>query len=119
MASQDATAAALGYAAGALTTACVVPQLVRCHRTRSAADLSYAHLGALCAGLGLWLAYGALIRQVPVVVPNALALALNLYLLALKAALGRRRPSAVDRDGLHRPEHAGAGVLHAEVHVAG
>jgi MtN3 and saliva related transmembrane protein len=81
----------IGYAAGALTTACVVPQIARALRTQSTADISYGFVVTLSLGLVLWTAYGALIGQVPVIVPNAVSLALNLTLIALKLAYDRRR----------------------------
>lgn len=74
----------IGYAAGALTTGCVVPQIYRAYRTRSTADISYWFLLSLSSGLVLWLTYGILIEQIPVIIPNAVSLGLNLGLLTLK-----------------------------------
>ena len=75
----------VGYAAGALTTACVIPQIVQAIRSGSTRDISYLFIIALVTGLALWLTYGIIISQIPVIVPNAISLALNLVLLGIKS----------------------------------
>lgn len=77
-------------AAATLTTAAFVPQVVRVWRTRSAEDLSFGMLGVFIVGLCLWLVYGIRARMVPVVVANAVTLALNLAILVLKVRHRRR-----------------------------
>jgi MtN3 and saliva related transmembrane protein len=79
----------VGYVAGALTTACVIPQLVRSMRTRSTSDISYAYVSLLCAGMALWITYGFLIEQIPVIVPNMVSLFLNLLLITIKFVFDR------------------------------
>lgn len=74
----------IGYIAGAFTTACIVPQLYRAITTRSTLDISYGFILCLCAGLVMWLVYGVLIGEIPVIVPNAISLVLNLSLLGIK-----------------------------------
>ena len=82
----------LGLAAGVLTTACWVPQLVRAHRTRSTGDISWAYVAALGSGIVLWLAYGTINGDTALVAAN-LATVLALGLLAsLKWRFDRRRP---------------------------
>ena len=60
----------LGLAAGILTTGCWGPQLLRAYRTRSTADISWLYLGALGAGILLWLTYGVLSRDAALVATN-------------------------------------------------
>lgn len=74
----------VGYIAGSLTTACVIPQIVHVIRCGSSTDLSYAFVCMLIVGLTLWLTYGFLISEIPVIVPNAISLILNLFLLGIK-----------------------------------
>lgn len=78
------TSQVIGYIAGALTTLCVLPQIVHAIRTRSTRDLSYMFIVTLITGLALWLTYGILIEQVPVIVPNAVSIGLNAILLVVK-----------------------------------
>jgi MtN3 and saliva related transmembrane protein len=81
----------IGVAAATLTTAAFVPQVWRVWRTRSADDLSFGMLLVFIAGLFLWLVYGLRAHMLPVIVANAVTLALNLAILALKVRHGRRR----------------------------
>jgi MtN3 and saliva related transmembrane protein len=83
----------IGLAAATLTTAAFVPQLVKVLRSRSADDLSFGMLVVFSAGLLLWLVYGVRAGMLPVVVANAVTLALNLTILGLKVRHGRRRRS--------------------------
>ena len=72
----------LGLAAGLLTTSCWAPQLLRSYRTRSTADISWLYLGALGAGILLWLTYGVVSRDVALVATNV-ATSLAIGVLAL------------------------------------
>lgn len=74
----------LGLIAGTLTTLSFVPQVVRTWRTRSTRDLSLGMLIAFVIGVTLWLIYGLRIGERPIVVANAITLALALALLGMK-----------------------------------
>ena len=74
----------IGLLAGALTTISFMPQLARIWRRKSAADISYAALLAFIAGISLWLWYGIAISSLPLIAANAITLALNVGILALK-----------------------------------
>ncbi|HKP15111.1 MAG TPA: SemiSWEET family transporter [Gemmatimonadaceae bacterium] len=60
----------LGYAAGLITVASFLPQVVRAWRTRQTRDLSLASLALLITAGSLWVLYGALSRDWPVIVTN-------------------------------------------------
>ena len=74
----------LGYAAACCTTFAFVPQIVRILRTRSARDISLGMFVVMTAGVSMWLAYGLLIHDRPLVAANATALVLSLTILVLK-----------------------------------
>jgi MtN3 and saliva related transmembrane protein len=74
----------LGYAAGACTTLAFVPQLLRTWRTRSARDLSLGMFAVMTAGVAMWLAYGLLIGDLPLVLANGTALVLSATILGMK-----------------------------------
>jgi len=76
----------IGLLAGALTTLSFLPQVVRIWRTRSAADLSYVAVLTFTIGIALWLWYGLLLHSLPIILANAVTLALNLSILGLKIA---------------------------------
>jgi len=81
---------ALGYAAGILTTLSFVPQVLKTWRTRSSGDLSATMLSAFTAGVVLWLIYGLALGSLPVILANAVTLALTGLLLFLRFRHGRR-----------------------------
>lgn len=78
------TTTLLGTLAGVLTTASFVPQVLKTWRTRSTADISLGMFSAFTAGVGLWLVYGILIGEIPIIVANAITLGLAGTILAFK-----------------------------------
>lgn len=74
----------LGFAAGTLTTLSFVPQVHKAWRSKRCDDLSLSMLLAFGAGVLLWLIYGVVLRKSPIIVANAVTLALILVLLILK-----------------------------------
>lgn len=78
----------IGFAAAALTTAAFVPQAVRAWRTRQTRDLSLVTFSILCAGVALWLVYGLLIGDGPLIASNLVTLCVAVTLLALKLRHG-------------------------------
>lgn len=79
----------LGLAAGFLTTLSFVPQALKIHRTRSARDVSLGMFVAFTAGVVLWLAYGLMKRELPIILWNAITLVLALWILAMKLRYDR------------------------------
>lgn len=75
----------LGFAAGTLTTLSFVPQVHKAWRTKRCDDLSLSMLLAFGLGVLLWLIYGLALRKAPIIVANAVTLALIMVLLWLKA----------------------------------
>ncbi|ROO83294.1 MtN3 and saliva related transmembrane protein [Actinocorallia herbida] len=64
----------LGLLAGALTTGCWLPQLLRSWRTRSTDDISWTYLALLGTGIVLWLAYGLLSGDLALIAANGVTL---------------------------------------------
>ncbi len=60
----------VGYAAGGLTVLSLVPQAVRAFRTRQVHDISWGLITLLIASGVLWIAYGLLSSQLPVILTN-------------------------------------------------
>lgn len=61
---------ALGYLAAVLGTLCWLPQVAKTLRTRAVADLSLATNLLLLTTIPLWLAYGILLDQWPLILTN-------------------------------------------------
>lgn len=74
----------LGYLAATLTTAAFLPQVLHTWKSRSARDLSVGWLVTFTIGVMAWLAYGLLTGSRPVIVGNAVTLALTGTLAFLK-----------------------------------
>jgi MtN3 and saliva related transmembrane protein len=74
----------IGYAAAVLTTLSFVPQAWHTFRTRDVSGISLGMYTVFAVGVALWLAYGVLLSAWPVVVANAVTLALALAILTMK-----------------------------------
>ena len=79
----------LGYAAGLLTTAAYVPQLVRVIRLRSARDISLPTFLMFALGVFFWLLYGLCTGARPIIACNAANLFLALGIVVLKLRYDR------------------------------
>lgn len=85
----------IGFAAATLTTASFLPQAWLTLRTRDVSGISLAMYSAFTLGVALWLAYGLLIGEWPIVVANAVTLALAATILATKVVVERRLRTAI------------------------
>jgi MtN3 and saliva related transmembrane protein len=74
----------LGLAAGSCTTIAFLPQVIKTWKTGSARDLSLGMFSFFCFGVLLWLIYGLVIQDIPVIVANLLTLVLASSLLYFK-----------------------------------
>lgn len=80
----------IGMIAGVLTSIAVVPQVVRTWRTKHARDLSIWQPLLLVAGMLLWLIYGLMIGDVPLIAANSFSLACYCLLIGMKVVYDRR-----------------------------
>ncbi len=74
----------IGLAAGFCTTAAFLPQAVKTWKTKSAKDLSLGMYSIFCTGVILWLTYGILIQDLPIILTNVVTLVLALSILYFK-----------------------------------
>lgn len=80
----------IGYAAAALTTGSFVPQAWLTFRTRDVSGISFGMYSAFTLGVFLWLVYGWISGAWPVVVANAITLALAVAILTMKVRFTSR-----------------------------
>lgn len=78
----------IGSAAAILTTIAFLPQVLRTLRTRSTADISLGMFVTYVTGITLWLVYGLMLGDGPLIWSNAVTLALAGTILALKLRHG-------------------------------
>jgi MtN3 and saliva related transmembrane protein len=74
----------IGMAAALLTTAAFAPQAIQAWRSRSTRDVSLAMFSMMVAGIALWLVYGILIDDLPLILANTVTLVLAAAILIAK-----------------------------------
>ncbi len=74
----------LGLLAGAITTAAGIPQVVKTYRTRHARDISIWQPILLDVGMLLWLIYGIFLRDLPLILANAVSILCYSLLIVMK-----------------------------------
>lgn len=74
----------LGMIAGTLTTLAFIPQVVKTWNSKSTHDISYGMFILFSLGVLLWLVYGIVLGALPIIISNAVTLALASIILGLK-----------------------------------
>lgn len=74
----------IGLSAAVLTTAANIPQTYKIIRTKSTKDISAATYGMLLVGFGMWVAYGILREDYPVLIANSISVLVCSIILFLK-----------------------------------
>lgn len=74
----------LGLLAGTLTTFAAIPQVVKTWRSRHARDISIWQPVLLVAGMILWLVYGILMHDLPLIAANSFSIACYFLLIVMK-----------------------------------
>lgn len=80
----------IGYAAAAMTTTALIPQLVKVVRTHSAGDISLGMFAVYTTGVACWLTYGFLAHAMPVLIANCVSLVLASAILICKLRFDRQ-----------------------------
>ncbi len=78
----------IGFGAGLCTTVAFLPQLIRAWKTKSTKDLSLPTFATFCLGTALWLAYGLLTANQPVIAANVVTTLIAAGIIALKLNYG-------------------------------
>jgi MtN3 and saliva related transmembrane protein len=78
----------IGLLAAICTTIAFLAQVIKTLRTKQTADLSLVMYLILAAGLALWLIYGLIIKNVPIIGANSVSLVLSITVLLLKIKHG-------------------------------
>lgn len=78
------TITTLGFLAAICTTASFVPQAIKIIKTKRTQDISLVMYVVFNTGLFLWLAYGILLGEAPIIISNVVTLIFTLIILVLK-----------------------------------
>lgn len=80
----------LGIVAGVLTSVAMIPQLIKVIREKNVEDLSLVMILVLITGLSLWVWYGLIRDELPIILSNAFAVLVNLTLLVCYALFRKK-----------------------------
>jgi len=87
----DAAVTWVGLVAGFLTTAAFVPQVWKIWKSKSADDVSLPAFVAFALGVALWIAFGVLKSEPPIVIWNGITLGLGLAIIVMKLRYSGKR----------------------------
>ena len=74
----------IGFAAALLTTGCYIPQALHVVRSRNTGGISLLGYSALFCGVFLWLVYGIMVKDWPLILANGITLPLLAIVLFMK-----------------------------------
>jgi MtN3 and saliva related transmembrane protein len=74
----------IGIAAGVLTAVSMLPQVFKTLKTKKAENVSPVMLILLICGVGLWIFYGILKDDLPIIFTNAFSVLVNICMLFLR-----------------------------------
>jgi MtN3 and saliva related transmembrane protein len=83
----DSTAI-LGYVAGILTTWAFLPQVIKTIKTKDTRSISLFMYVILTIGIVLWLTYGIIQKDLPIILANGITLFSSLIILTMKIKNG-------------------------------
>ncbi|PID65600.1 MAG: hypothetical protein CR975_06465 [Gammaproteobacteria bacterium] len=74
----------IGYSAAVCTTLSFIPQVIHIFRRRDTQAISLGMYSFFTFGITLWLVYGILLNNYPMMIANVITLLLSLSILAYK-----------------------------------
>lgn len=74
----------VGIVAGILTSISMLPQLIKMVKEKKADDVSLMMLIILVSGLSMWVVYGFLRNDVPIIATNIFSVLLNIVIVILR-----------------------------------
>lgn len=85
----DPKLTSFGLVAGLLTTSSFALQVWKCWRTKSVGDISAAMYAVFAFGVVMWLVYGVVLTDIPLIVWNSITLFLVAMILGMKYRYSR------------------------------
>ena len=74
----------VGIAAGVLTAGSMLPQLIKIIKEKKAEDVSLIMLLVLISGISLWVVYGFMRDDIPIIATNSFSLLVNITTVILR-----------------------------------
>jgi MtN3 and saliva related transmembrane protein len=79
----------IGLAAGILTSASLIPQVIKTIKQKKADDISLKTLLVLLAGQILWVVYGILKSDMPIIATNSFSILVDVTMVVLRIKYNR------------------------------
>jgi MtN3 and saliva related transmembrane protein len=74
----------VGLTAGVFTASSLLPQFIKILKEKKADDLSVPMLVILLTGVSLWIYYGTMKDDLPIILTNAVSLCFNILIIIFK-----------------------------------
>lgn len=71
----------LGFVAGICVTISVIPQILKIWKTKKVKDISLLTFSVLTFGVALWVLYGVLKNDLPIIITNSISFSLNILMV--------------------------------------
>lgn len=71
----------IGLFAGTCVTISVIPQILKVWKTKKVREISLRTFGILTFGILVWIIYGVLKKDFPIIITNSISLCLNLIMV--------------------------------------
>jgi MtN3 and saliva related transmembrane protein len=93
----DLTVTIVGYAAACCSTSSFAPQAWKIIKSRETKDISAGMYALTVSGFALWLAFGALQVQWPLIISNFICLCLSAFILLMKLLPRSNKDAVADQ----------------------
>ncbi|MEG0916554.1 MAG: SemiSWEET transporter [Myroides sp.] len=71
----------IGTIAGILTSVSMIPQLIKVLKEKDVENLSWGMIAVLLTGVSLWVVYGIMKNELPIILSNGFSVLVNTILL--------------------------------------
>ena len=81
----------IGFIAGIFTGISLLPQLIKIIKEKKTEDISTWMLLRLMGGLALWITYGVLINNLPIIITNSFSMVVNVLITFLRFRFKKKK----------------------------
>ncbi|HEV7333461.1 MAG TPA: SemiSWEET transporter [Flavisolibacter sp.] len=85
----------LGMTAGCISSITFLPQVIKTWKTKSAADISLLMFTFATISVIMWLVYGIILKNIPIIFTNSMVLLFSLIMLYFKFRYGAKQATVV------------------------
>ena len=73
----------IGYIAGVLSIITYIPQVIKLYKTKTTEGLSILMIYLMCISVTLWMSYGFILHNIPMIITNASIVFLTILILCM------------------------------------